>query len=170
MNPPPTDGLSPLPLPPHRVPKEVRQVRTRSKSLNELVLSAPIDVQPKSSSNSKRPLLIQLKSNLGVLQNILKMLRNINYSNPPAYLQSVMQSYEKPIDTIVGVVQRLQSGKSESQLMERKLYAFSKVYPKFKQFGEGFKRGVTHAQTWVEILALFCRVVDELMETTVSLL
>jgi len=144
-----------------RVPKDVRQVRSRSKSLSELVNFPPqhFNEEPSENAtvqnNAKRALFSQLKQHLALLQNVLNLMNPTNAT----------LSYEKLVDTIMGIIGRLQSGQSQSGPLERSLYNFSRVGPKFRQIVEAYKMGTGNPQIFTEILVLFKRVTGELLET-----
>jgi len=158
----PNDNQRPVnPTVNHRVPKDVRQVRSRSKSLSELVnFPAQFNNEEPSENaaiqnNAKRALFLHLKQHLSLLQNVLSLM------NP----QNATLSYEKLVDTIMGIIQRLQSGQSQSGPLERSLYNFSRVGPKFRQIVDAYKMGTGNPQIFTEILVLFKRVTNELLET-----
>jgi len=117
------------------------------------------------SSKLKR-LIEQLKSALGILLNNLKKLQILDLSRPTPQIILLLDNIDKPNDACLRITQLLQNGHIDSENFDRKITAFTRVSPKFKQVGDAFKKaGGVPVKVFTEILLLFIKVITEVIDS-----
>jgi len=147
----------------YRIPSSVRKQRGKQKNKNGFTLSqfgieeSPEDYpdNPAVPSNNTAELFIQLKQYLKLL---LRVLNGMNGSN-------VNLNYEKLVDKIMVIIQRIQTGENIPEILEKNFDTFSRVITRFRKIVEDYLMGSGNAQILSEIIALFKRVTSDLSQT-----
>jgi len=102
-----------------------------------------------------------------MLLKSLTQLQELDLSKPSPSMIALLDTTEKPNDACNRITQILQNGHVQHENLERKLHAFSRVSPKFKQVCDAFRKGSgVPNKVFMDILLLFVKVISELLAAT----
>lgn len=112
-------------------------------------------------------LIDQLKTGLNMLLKNLTSLQELDLTKPSPSVIVLLDNMEKPNDACNRIAQILQNGHVQHETLERKMNAFSRVSPKFKQISDAFRKGGgVPNKLFMDILLLYVKVITELLAAT----